>query len=232
MFDASTELLADNYRRTFHEELSGRGLDVLAQQLLALANEAQAANTTLEIHFVGHSAGSFVVGRMLTELAALKLTASSCTLFAPACDLRFALTHYRTAVENGCLPGNQFMIHTLSDKLELDDSVGPYRKSLLYLVSRALERVPNMPLLGMAKAYGNFAEDWDASTRSNVRDWQNFFTPSHGTRREQTGGQVDTGAGHIDSSHGCFDNSQFHIKDALERIRGAELVQALGSLDY
>ena len=42
-------------------------------------------------------------------------------------------------------------LYILSKVGELDDDVGPYGKSLLYLVSNAFEGAREMPLLGMQK---------------------------------------------------------------------------------
>ena len=47
----------------------------------------------------------------------------------------------------------------LSDERELADSVGPYGKSLLYLVSRALEDHHKTPILGMANVWARRPAD-------------------------------------------------------------------------
>jgi len=44
--------------------------------------------------------------------------------------------------------------------------------------------------------------------------------------------QVYTGTQRINSSHGSFDNSQEHIRDAIERILMGNLIMSLTSLDY
>jgi len=51
---------------------------------------------------------------------------------------------------NGVLPLPSLFV--LSEEQERDDSVGPYGKSLLYLVSNAFEGTREVSLLGM-KAY-------------------------------------------------------------------------------
>lgn len=171
----------------------------------------------LEIHLVGHSAGSIVLGSMLRQMSAAGLQAASARLFAPACTTQFALDHYLPAVQKGVLPAEHFHIHTLSDKNELDDSVGPYRKSLLYLVSRSFEDVHKMPLLGMAKNFEaatvqpDAADDtWARDRVPEVRRWQAFWQglPHGGANLHLLEARnVANGAGTERATHGCFDNA-------------------------
>lgn len=227
----------------------GRGIDMLAQQLSRLSSCAKRAGAPFEIHLVGHSAGSFVCGRLLTELRKLDVNVDSCTLFAPACDLGFAMEHYRPAIESRQLARDTFRIRVLSDALELDDSVGPYRKSLLYLVSRALERWHKTPLLGMAATFdGAFASDehWHTDTVAQVREWQSFFwqgkaprsfaknanPPTGKALRVLTERQVSVGPRKVKSTHGCFDNNVELVTELVKSINGAALKQAITDLDF
>jgi hypothetical protein len=225
----------------------GRGVDGLADRLKDLS---KAAGGKLEIHLLGHSAGSFVCGGLLSEFAGRALTAASCTLFAPACDLSFASEHFATAVKGGRLDRDRLFIHVLSDALERDDTVGPYRKSLLYLVSRALERRHKTPLLGLATAFDPACasdEYWHAAAVPDIEAWQAFFwagePPRSGFSRTGKGGslgglstwqrkEVDTGAGQARSTHGSFDNSLDHIGGAIKTILGGPLQARLTPLDY
>ncbi len=113
----------------------------------------------LQIHLAGHSTGAVLLGHLLNALDVLDLPdlIESCSLMAPACSIDFYQEHYvprlkgqeksKTKVK---LP--TLSIFNLSEQLELDDNVAlVYRKSLLYLVSRALERKIDKPLLGMQK---------------------------------------------------------------------------------
>ena len=112
--------------------------------------------------------------------------AASTRLFAPACTTRFAVDHYLPAVQKGVLPAEHFHIHTLSDKNELDDTVGPYRKSLLYLVSRALDDARKMPLLGMERAHDpqHFNDDqWASSQLASLAQWHAAFPAAHEPQR-------------------------------------------------
>ncbi|MDR4493864.1 MAG: C1 family peptidase [Nitrospirales bacterium] len=116
--------------------LSTPTLGIVADNLLSL----KAQYPDVEIHLMGHSAGSILFGYLLDHLVARQMKVHSCTLFAPACTVRFALNHYKPAIEaRQVLKKSDLTIEILSDARELGDSVGPYGKSLLYLVSRALE---------------------------------------------------------------------------------------------
>ena len=225
----------------------GRGIDEIATQLARLHNDSRDA---LEIHLIGHSAGSFVCGRLLTELRQRKLTATSCTLFAPACDLKFALAHFKPAIEANCLPRSRFRIHVLSDRGELNDTVGPYRKSLLYLVSRALERWHKTPLLGLVNAFdGDRAteEYWHSDTvETYVKPWQRFFWQGKAPRgfAEQGAaapgenllilGATEVGFGPKNSQicHGCFDNNGEIVSETIRSITGENLWRPIINLDY
>jgi hypothetical protein len=227
---------------------SDRGFCLLAGRIKELA---AMAGGKLEVHLLGHSAGSYVLGRLLGELGIDPIVkAASCTLYAPACDLEFALQYFKPAVEGGCLPGSAFRVHLLGDRLERADSIGPYRKSLLYLVSRALERWHKTPLLGQVIAwdpqYVN-EEHWHKDTLAHVRQWQTFAWPGEtrpGDFAEQgkpaPGGylailnarQVDCGPRKIASNHGCFDNSVEVVGHTLKGILGGELAKNLDDLDF
>ena len=69
-------------------------LGIVADNLLSL----KAQNPKAEIHLIGHSAGSILLGYFLDILRDRKLKIQSCTLLAPACTVRFALNHYKPAI--------------------------------------------------------------------------------------------------------------------------------------
>ena len=226
---------------------SDRGFCLLAGRLRQLA---EAAGGKLQLHLLGHSAGSYVLGRLLGELGtAPAIATASCTLYAPACDIEFALQYFKPAIERGQLARAAFRVHVLSDALERADSIGPYRKSLLYLVSRALERWHKTPLLGLANAWDcAYAgeEYWHRDTLAQVRQWHEFVWGAarpadfaeHG--KPAPGGhlqvlnarQVDCGPRRIASTHGCFDNSVEVLTHTVKAILGAELARNIDDLDF
>ena len=124
-----------------------------------------------------------------------------------------------------------------SDERELADSVGPYGKSLLYLVSRALESRRKAPLLGMEwswKMQGMPQDQWsaDEDSRKALESWPvlatNMSLRLHDKKREY----VSTGAGKIKLAHGSFDNDIDVVAQMLERMRGGPLLAKVENLAY
>jgi Papain family cysteine protease len=113
--------------------------------------------TGIKIHMAGHSTGAVLLGHLLNALDVLKAPEliQSCSLMAPACSIDFYNQYYKPRLANQT--GDSSMvklpsldIYNLTKRLEQDDNVSYiYRKSLLFLVSRALERQIDKPILGM-----------------------------------------------------------------------------------
>ncbi|MGH2392768.1 MAG: hypothetical protein ACRDGH_04620, partial [Candidatus Limnocylindria bacterium] len=113
------------------------------------------------VHLVAHSAGAIFQAALLQRLADAGVSVASLALLAPAIRVdefaRDVLPHLR---RQGRV--RSFATFALSDGRELDDvcragGVDIYHKSLLYLVSRALEGSAadsEVPLLGMQKFFG------------------------------------------------------------------------------
>jgi len=116
-------------------------------------------NTPIKIHLAGHSTGAVLLGHLLGALDVLENPdlIRSCSLMAPACSMDFYKEHYEPRLrgkDNGNAKGKlpHLAIFNLSESLELEDNVASvYRKSLLYMVSRALERKIDKPILGMQR---------------------------------------------------------------------------------
>ena len=211
-----------------------RGLSLLAQSIA----ELKQSHAKLEVHLVGHSAGAIVHGHLLKLLQAGQLPVASCHLFAPACTVPFALKTYAD-VFGGILKPPSFWCHIMSDERERDDSVGPYRKSLLYLVSRALETVHKMPLVGLETTWdAELAEKNDSIARDHLEDvgkWRKLMGnwAAGGNLRIHTAAQVRTSRSkRIPLAHGSFDNDIDVVTQTLERIRGGALVRTIGNLVY
>jgi len=116
-------------------------------------------DTHIGIHLAGHSTGAVLLGHLLNALDVLDIPdlIKTCNLMAPACTIDFYKVHYEPRL-SGQAGGSAVVrlpalnIFNLNEKLELDDNVAyVYSKSLLCLVSRALERKINKPLLGMKR---------------------------------------------------------------------------------
>lgn len=161
------------------------------------------AATKKKIHLVGHSTGGVLLGHLLSALDRLKRPniVASCTLMAPACTIDF----YRWAYEPrlGATKGSKvrlpkLTIYNLTDELERDDQVAVlYRKSLLYLVSRALERSREKPLLGM-KTYCKALKG---------KGLDIVYSDGRGARSKSC-------------THGGFDNDTYTMNDLLTGILG------------
>ena len=84
---------------------------------LALA-ELKRRVPQLEIHLIGHSAGSILLGHMLDDFPRNGLEVASCSLYAPACSVDFAIRHYQKAVTGSrILSLDNLHIHLL-EKIE------------------------------------------------------------------------------------------------------------------
>jgi Papain family cysteine protease len=208
------------------------GLDLLATALRDLS--AQLPH--LQIHLIGHSAGSNMLGHLLTRMSGLKQRANSCHLYAPACTIRFALEHYARAFERSTLPAASTHIHVLSDRREREDTVGPYRKSLLYLVSRALERNHKTPLLGLQLAHSAApaSELWHEAELAAVEQWQALGRKHPTNVHVIDSAQISTGrlGRPLPAAHGSFDNDADVIGSTLSRINGGQLQFPVAWLEY
>lgn len=166
----------------------------------ALLDANAAAKNPMQVHLVGHSAGSILLAELLGALPGMGLGAngvSSCALMAPACTVDVFDAAYRPALAGGGVLKKLFQ-YNLIDGRELDDSVGPYGKSLLYFVSRAFEDEPKTPILGMAK----YSEELDLPGDHAI--WY--------AGRDRKRSDSDT--------HGGFDNDRMTMNDVLANILG------------
>jgi hypothetical protein len=175
-----------------------------------------------------------MLGRLLGNLGQKDLTASirSLHLYAPACSVAFANRHYAPQTE----VMRKLYIDILADKQERDDNVGyVYRKSLLYLVSNALEADRRTPILGLAKVFDPDYDGWDGSSTTTqvLSNWRDAVETSKIIKEGRLKIHPEThivtrqGVGHEDpkktaqASHGGFDNNTEVIGETLKRITGA-----------
>jgi hypothetical protein len=220
---------------------AGHQLDHLARNLASLAGAMGDEGRPLEVHFMGHSAGSILLGYLLTRMGADDLARSSprvksISLLAPACTSRFALGHYAAAAQAGRFDLRRLAIHVLSDANEKRDALPSpdhrvYGKSLLYLVSRALEDERKMPLLGLERAhdprYAGDTDQWAEEELDAVRAWQAAWPRDN--LRVVTAPDVRVGrdGARAQATHGALDNDIDTLTLAIERIAGRKLVAPL-----
>jgi hypothetical protein len=101
----------------------------------------------VEIHAAGHSAGAIFQAHFLSALADQGVRRiHSLHLLAPA--ITVPLFKQRLAGLVGPTI-SALTMYTMDRRRELEDSVGPYRKSLLYLVNHAFETPDETPILGL-----------------------------------------------------------------------------------
>lgn len=159
----------------------------------------------MNIHVVGHSAGAILLGELVTRLTKQAADASSSvatvSLMAPACTLDFYRRHWDPVADR---LGISFATYVLNDKLEKGDTVGPYQKSILYLVSRAFEEAPETPILGMVDYL--IRESGGASSLGS-------------TSRFVSKGPLK-GAPTTATTHGGFDDDVTTLNHIMSRITG------------
>jgi pimeloyl-ACP methyl ester carboxylesterase len=196
--------------------------------LAALAAHPPAERARWEIHVVGHSAGSIFAAHALEHLIKLESALKSIQFLAPA----ITIADYKALVvprveERSCpLP----TIYNLSDAAERADTVGPYAKSLLYLVSNAFEGQRGTPLLGMTRYLvadeQGCRDDVDAPlARMHAKKVDN--RPS----LVITGGKASTGSFSQSTTHGGFDADVATMNSVLQRILGSAPAQAFTERD-
>ena len=115
-------------------------------------------------------------------------------------------------------------LYVLSDKGERDDDVGPYGKSLLYLVSNAFERTRETPLLGMEKFINSANRELDKKyidtdvaklLKKDFKGWPRLVIAGEAAANRQIGADISRS-----DSHGGFDNDSFTLNSVLFRILG------------
>lgn len=182
----------------------GAGTESLKYFIQAMQNTA--GTPVKKLHLAGHSTGAVLFAHLLNTLKNDKLVFESCTLLAPACTVDlYHKTYLRILEGKHKLRLKQMKILNLKDRLELDDTVVSnmvYRKSLLYLVSNAFERVAERPLLGMEK----FKSQLETSEHGPTIIYSNGVS---GNKTRST-------------SHGGFDNDVRTMNYLLKTILGAE----------
>jgi hypothetical protein len=184
-----------------------------------LAHYVRERGGDVKVHLVGHSAGSIFLSPMLDRLAEAGIPVTSLGLLAPALRAdRFAngmLRHIGDTV-------GRFTTFALTDERELDDVCGAnginvYHKSVLYLVSRAMERPGpgdhgEVALLGMEKFFDRPLGPGLGTMREEIerRGGVCAFT--------RPGAEPDRRAD--SQSHGGFDDDREAMTSVLMRALG------------
>jgi hypothetical protein len=186
----------------------------------ALEGLGDGARKSWELHVVGHSAGSIFAAHALTFLEALDISFRTIQFMAPG----IRVDDFKRLVLPRVLGGSCPLptLYVLSDRAELADTVGPYGRSLLYLVSNAFEGRRGTPILGMeryvalrpAGGGGRFPEpDGNLATLfGGTVDGRPALVVS--------GQEGSAGSLSRSRSHGGFDNDPDTLNSVLLRILG------------
>jgi len=207
-----------------------------ARIALGFIDELLAQDPSIEIHIVGHSAGSIfhapivqlltakgkIASGPLSGVTGLGRKVETCTLWAPACTVDLFKQTYLPALSAKGI--KRFALFTLTDQVEQDDHCANiYHKSLLYLVSDAFEkrvRIPlfqkdGEPILGMEKFVRGDPE-LDMLFKNGKADW--VRSPN----TAEDGSPVHSTSRH----HGDFDDDKPTVLATLARILGRGTSQA------
>jgi hypothetical protein len=191
------------------------------------------ANKKVRMHLVGHSAGSIVASYLIDALhrdpeGRQVMKWESVSFMAPAVRVETFDELVRPHLDRGDI--QRFQQFHLTDRAEEDDpTCGPYRRSLLYLVSESFESGDlrpvlgqpdyfglrsgtTRPVLGMEKFFNAYWRGLDAATRRRIGVW-----PSPGGALP---GEAGPPVG--SSTHGGFDNdpgTQRRVVEFIHRSR-------------
>lgn len=150
----------------------------------------------IRLHFVGHSAGCIVAACMIDRLVRLEgLQLTSASFMAPALRVDGFKRLVRPHIESGAVA--RFQQFHLTERAEEDDpTCGPYRRSLLHLVSESFEGGSTVPILGMQKHFDRLAA------------------------LPNTVAHLSPGPNSTSTTHGGFDNDAATKAQVLRFIRG------------
>jgi hypothetical protein len=191
-------------------------MQIIAKQVIAvLSGVTKAERSGWEFHVVAHSAGSIYFAHALQhllEMSAQNIRFESVHFMAPAITTELFNTLVLPYIQSGDCPLPSLFV--LSNVGELDDSVGPYGKSLLYLVSNAFEGKRETPILGMEKFL-------TADQRLQTL-WQGKTATGHPSLviagQAPVNGTADPYSTSRSDSHGGFDDDPDTLNSILLRI--------------
>ncbi|MCB9500458.1 MAG: C1 family peptidase [Deferribacteres bacterium] len=138
--------MQNDAKRAFRR--GGAGVDVVAKLISRLLE--MNPDERPRIHLVGHSAGGVWLAYLLQKWFALHgPTIDNLILFVPACTAKLYNKQIYPTIQSGGVKGLHHF--QLDDAREQGDNVALiYRKSILYLVSRALQKWRGIePIMGM-----------------------------------------------------------------------------------
>jgi hypothetical protein len=150
------------------------GVTILHQHLAG----TQAPPWPLRLHLAGHSAGSIALAHLVDFLFRRGVPVDSVSFLAPAIRVDAFDRLLRPRIADGSV-GRYQQFH-LTEKAEEDDpTCGPYRRSLLHLVSASFEGGTRTPILGMKRYFDDYAA-MPAGTVAHVAPGVTSASTTHG----------------------------------------------------
>jgi Papain family cysteine protease len=165
-----------------------------------------------ELHVCGHSAGSIFAAYAMNLFCDAGVPFKTLQLMAPAMTVQLFKDKVMSAVVNGACP--KPLLYILSDTGERDDDVGPYGKSLLYLVSNAFEEARATPILGMQR----FIAEVDGRRDPHYDEEAAKFLRGNVVIAGAGGNSDDAYPLSRSETHGGFDNDTATMNSVLWRI--------------
>jgi len=170
----------------------------------------------VSIHAIGHSAGCIFHALFLQSLCEQPsnppVEIESVHYLAPAITVELFKNTLMPLVGGRV---KNFTEYTMRRELEKGDAVGPYRKSLLYLVSRSFEDLPETPILGLEESIRrdpDLMRLFGLLAISKTRKGEVLFSDSTDGPRRST----------IAKKHGDFDNDRLTMGSVIRRITGTD----------
>ncbi|OGT20422.1 MAG: hypothetical protein A2V90_08940 [Gammaproteobacteria bacterium RBG_16_57_12] len=205
-----SEMKENSWRASDHRQGKG-GMQLIARYALEVLGKAsKASREGWELHVVAHSAGSILTAHAMPHLTNLGIALKTVQFFAPAIRADEFKEHMLPYVQDGRCPRPTLYVLNEEQERSKDKSMGPYGKSLLWLVSNGFEDRRGTPILGMKHFI-----DGDTPLAKLLNQ------PIDGL----PGLVVSTvtgaaGASTASTTHGGFDNDPHSMNSVLHRILG------------
>lgn len=168
----------------------------------------------IELHAAGHSAGSIFMAHGLDYASRQGLPPiTSLHYLAPAITVDLFKQKTLGLLGRGV---EHLTIYTMLRSYELDDTVGPYRKSLLYLIYYALESARETDVLGLEESLRRdpqVARAFGLGTTAAA---------PHGEVVWSVSSQAEGRRASRSTTHGGFDDDVATMHSVLRRIKGLE----------
>lgn len=201
-----------------HEKAIGAMQLITKHVLEALNGVSVAEKRKWEFHVIAHSAGSIYFAYALQNLLQLRsqgISFSSVNFMAPAVTTELFRESVLEEINKGTCPVPSLFI--LSETGELDDTVGPYGKSLLYLVSNAFEGERGVPLLGM-KHFLDLDADLQQLFGGNTASGHPALVIAGRHAIQESHSEPEQFNVSESESHGGFDNDPATLNSIISRI--------------